>query len=390
MTEQSAVSQGPIFVGGTGRSGTSILARALGTHPDVWTVPVESRILIDPGGLVDLVDALSIRYSPPTAHAALVRFVELALVELTTRQETPYRNVDLAAAIGAEHYRRTIENFIGSLTLGEYEARVDYWTETALITRARNLARLASAFSLALISGPRLLMSSPRSFFSPRRWQRLASERAAMVAWDSPSALLPTSRSRMSPRWHRPYPVRGLRRHIAKYYDRATIVLAAGEMIDALFSFPMTNAGKRIWCEKTPMNILFLPALAELFPNATFVHVKRDPRGVAWSLSSQRFAPPGLEQSTLWLREVCRAWLAETFRPRNYFEIKLEDLAADAVETLRPMARACGLEPQWNGLPSIEPTKVNHWQTEMDRHDRAHVERVLGEVISRMGYDSSV
>ena len=46
----------PIFVGGTGRSGTQVTARLLGAHPDVWFVPTEVRFIAAAGGLCDLVE----------------------------------------------------------------------------------------------------------------------------------------------------------------------------------------------------------------------------------------------------------------------------------------------------------------------------------------------
>jgi hypothetical protein len=46
----------PLFVGGTGRSGTTILAKILGAHPAYHMIPLETRFIAEHGGLVDLVE----------------------------------------------------------------------------------------------------------------------------------------------------------------------------------------------------------------------------------------------------------------------------------------------------------------------------------------------
>lgn len=46
--------RGPIFIGGTGRSGTTVLVRLLGLHPEILAVRWESQFLVAPRGLVNV------------------------------------------------------------------------------------------------------------------------------------------------------------------------------------------------------------------------------------------------------------------------------------------------------------------------------------------------
>src|SRR4030067_2993000 len=69
----------PILIGGTGRSGTTILKRVLSNHSAVVALPMELRVIVDPGGALDLISALSNRWSPYNADAAIHRFRTLML-----------------------------------------------------------------------------------------------------------------------------------------------------------------------------------------------------------------------------------------------------------------------------------------------------------------------
>src|SRR5437762_2352789 len=67
----------PVFIGGTGRSGTTILFRLLESHPLVVKGPTELRIHVDPGGAIDLVRALTDNWSPYQGDIAIQRFIRL-------------------------------------------------------------------------------------------------------------------------------------------------------------------------------------------------------------------------------------------------------------------------------------------------------------------------
>ena len=69
----------PVFIGGTGRSGTTILKRVLSTSHQIVPSEQELRLLTDPCGLVSLHTALFHRYDPYNIDFVLNNFVEMNL-----------------------------------------------------------------------------------------------------------------------------------------------------------------------------------------------------------------------------------------------------------------------------------------------------------------------
>lgn len=113
-----------IFVGGTGRSGTTQLAAIIGQHPSVWHIPTETRFLVDPGGLQELVPSLSSAYTPFHGCDALSRFRRLLTCDVAGRP-TPdaLSHVDLTAIFGADRYADWSERFLTALTWYTFNER---------------------------------------------------------------------------------------------------------------------------------------------------------------------------------------------------------------------------------------------------------------------------
>jgi hypothetical protein len=59
---EAAHHSSPIFIGGTGRSGTTAVARLLGLHRNVFTVKWESQFIVAPNGLADLLPKIHQRW----------------------------------------------------------------------------------------------------------------------------------------------------------------------------------------------------------------------------------------------------------------------------------------------------------------------------------------
>jgi omega-hydroxy-beta-dihydromenaquinone-9 sulfotransferase len=115
---------GPLFVGGTGRCGTSQLTRVLGGHPQVHALKWESRFLVDPGGFEDLAHALTVAYTPYHADDALGRLAWLLNVRLTGHSDEAFRGWGLAEELGIERYRAAVSRLWQQLAWYEFDEAV--------------------------------------------------------------------------------------------------------------------------------------------------------------------------------------------------------------------------------------------------------------------------
>lgn len=88
-----SVVERPIFIGGTGRSGTTVLAQLISTHPDViWPIR-ENKIIVEAGGLRDLVEGLSANLDPRRNHLIVQGFIHKANVLRNTGFRSPYLKI---------------------------------------------------------------------------------------------------------------------------------------------------------------------------------------------------------------------------------------------------------------------------------------------------------
>lgn len=291
--------QSPIFVGGTGRSGTTWLAQMLGEHPDVWSVPVESRFLIDPGGLQDLVRDLSTSYTPYHASAALYRIDDLLTKRLSGRREDgSYADWNVHDAVGRD--------------------RFEHWQK-------RFLAEL-EAFS-----------------------------------------------------------VNHLR--VGRYFpDRQDAVDLCASYVGELFGGAAERNGKSRWCEKTPLNLLSMDFLWELFPHARIIHIMRHPVQVAASHVSSSWAPTRLDEVCGWLEPLYLRWLSfkESYDlDERCVEITLEELGSDWPTSRTRLFTALGLADAEVSPPDVD--RILHWNP-LAADDEAYVRGRLGFAIEALGY----
>ena len=96
--------KGRIFVAGTSRSGTTVIADLLDSHPEVCRIGDETRFIVDPGGLRELYDALTRHYDFYCTSDAFRRFDELMRLHLTGRTDSIQRGFRLDRVFGEDAY----------------------------------------------------------------------------------------------------------------------------------------------------------------------------------------------------------------------------------------------------------------------------------------------
>ena len=202
---------------------------------------------------------------------------------------------------------------------------------------------------------------------------------------------------------------------LEKLRARLSDGMPVGEAIATVYAVYAEEQGKPRWGDKTPMYMQNLRLLERLFPDALYVHLIRDGRDAATSFLAM---PRGIVTET-WMHPRTPAdfacqWRAEVAAARRlgrrvggrYLEVRYEELVADVGATLRRICAFAGLdfEPAMadyagsvdvSGKPHQQrlaqpPTKgVRDWRAQMSAVDAAAFERVAGDLLQELGYETS-
>lgn len=184
--------------------------------------------------------------------------------------------------------------------------------------------------------------------------------------------------------------------------------------VRAVFAAYAAKNGKKLYGDKTPGSVTQIEMLAELFPEAKFVHIIRDGRAVALSyLERPEWGPETMaEAANHWKNRVRRGRAAgRAIGAERYMEVRYEDVVADPEAVARRVCDFLGLEFEEGMLryherskAFIESTKdpeafknlskpitagLRDWDEEISRDDRRLFEAVAGDLLEELGYPVS-
>lgn len=321
----------PVFIGGTGRSGTSVLKKVMRQHSRIVTLKRELRIIVDPDGALDLLSALTDRWTPNRSDAAIRRFGNL---------------LDQCGAMSIP----------GRLL--EWLERSEHWP----------LSRLGYA---GLLGDP-----FGKDFYR----QRTASLIDQLVDHYSSGMLIssPPFRLRSQIREAGPYTAEELAAVIESFFDELYRHLAG----------PSSSATH--WLDDTPYNVLHVGELLRLFPTMKFIHIYRDPRDVLASYSTKIWGGDRFDIISRRLAGIYRRWfmIRETLPKECFVEIALESLSEDPLGIL---IRTCGLldlpfEEAMLGIP-LNKTNSGRWKTDIPAGEMASAIQHLEPAMRQYGYE---
>ena len=179
-------------------------------------------------------------------------------------------------------------------------------------------------------------------------------------------------------------------------------------VIEAAFHAYARVNGKTRWGDKTPRYVEHIPFIAELFPQARFIHLIRDGRNVALSYGRVPFGPKNIAQAArLWGDRVSRGCReGRSLERGRYLEIRYEDLVEDAAGEAKDLCDFLELDfdpgmldyterargavltraKQFNPHVTQKPTQTRSWENEMPAEHVEIFEAVAGNVLTELGY----
>ena len=195
--------------------------------------------------------------------------------------------------------------------------------------------------------------------------------------------------------------------------DRARPTSYAGA-VRAVFAAYAERDGKKLYGDKTPGSVTQIELLAELFPEAKFVHIIRDGRAVALSyLERPEWGPETMaEAANHWKNRVRRGRAAgRAIGADRYMEVRYEDVVAEPEMVARTVCDFLGLEFEYGMLRYHEKSKefiastkdpeafknlsrpitggLRAWEDEISPGDQNLFEAIAGDLLEELGYPVS-
>jgi hypothetical protein len=315
----------PIFIGGTGRSGTSIMANLISSHPDVVLPAHENKLIAERYGLISLIEELSGGFDWKSNHETIKNFIYwssilrkqgfhnksiLLLFKILNKTKHIFTGKGLSVenfcrkfpdvsyslhaigiGYGYEHYDRCIESFLSKI--------IDYKDCEGIFDT----------------------QGVVRPFYTPST------------------------------------------------FDRNILISYSQEFLQELYRAPMRIKDATRWCDDTPINVSKSKFLTELFPECSIIHMVRDPRDVLSSYLTRSWSSSDFSTT---LKRLCLFYenLIEVEQgncSKNIITVKLEDFVSNYDAECSIMLKKLNLkEDGFNFSTHLNSDSFGRWEKDLN------------------------
>jgi hypothetical protein len=316
------------FIGGTGRCGTSITRKLLACSPEVGVLPFEHRILIDPDGPIDFYDRMKSYRDPYSTDIAIDRLIRhLARLDESTL------------------VKKVADKLIKTTVLANYLTPSQYsgW-------------QLSETFTNYQVEVEKL-QCVLNSFRYIGRWVGSQSYK--------------------------------LNNYI-KYSPASNIEELGGALRDfyiSLVSDFLSRNSKSYFVEDSTWNMNHIGSLAELFPEAKFVHVYRDPRDVVASLMGQNWMPDDVLKVIKIYQDLITNILEKTEARSDCYPLKFEALVENRESELLGLCAHLELDyVDTMGVFHLNRANIGRFRHEFDQKTVQMLNEMLAPQLEVLGY----
>ena len=182
------------------------------------------------------------------------------------------------------------------------------------------------------------------------------------------------------------------------YADRERLIAAIRDLCDTVFG-EFAQGGETHIAERTPWHVLHLPLIAEVYPDARFVHIIRDGRDATRSIVAQPWGPSTVaEAAEEWYESVAAGLGSRRVLGDRMLEVRYEDLLADPRPMIERIYAHLGLEGGLEEALAAAGVETNlgphdirigagKWREKWRRRDLREFDRVAGDLLRSLGYD---
>jgi len=185
------------------------------------------------------------------------------------------------------------------------------------------------------------------------------------------------------------------------YADRERLIGAVRGLCDTVFG-EFAGAGQTHAAERTPWHVYHLPLIAEVYPDATFVHIVRDGRDATRSIVAQPWGPDNVRDAAEeWRSSVAAGRAAAAGLGARLLEVRYEEVLADPRPAIERIYAHHGLEGGIDEGLAAAGAKANigrqdkrvgsgKWREGWGDAELRDFEEVAGELLRELGYDQGV